>query len=357
MPAPLEQIDMEAVRQRFDIYWRRETPEVPLVAITCPRDEQTSRDFDVPPTVDERWTNIEYQCRRALWQARNTYYLGAAFPMAMPNIGPDSFTAYLGGRLEFVDDGTTWIRPFVDDLDEFEPTLDPENHWWRHMGKLIDAMCKAAPGNFMVGVPDLHGGGDSLSAARHPDKLALDLYDKPESVRRVMRRLTDIYKDVLSDYNARIGRVQKGSTTWLRAYSRGTFTALQNDFSGLVSPDMFAEFFLDEIRELAAELDNSIYHLDGPSALGNLPLLLQVEELDGIQWVPGAGAPPMSEWAHVCRQILEGGKCCFIGCGAEHLDGLLSALPHEGLYIGTGCSTEKDGRALERHVAQKFGRA
>ena len=342
----MDQDRFARVRQRFDAFWRREGPGEPLVAITCPRDGAPPRDFTVPDTVEGRWTDIEYQCRRALWMVRSTVYLGDAFPMFMPNIGPDSFTAYLGGELEFLDDATSWVRPFVDDLAGYTPVFDRSNRWWRFMCDLIDAVCEVSQERFLIGIPDLHGGGDALAAMRHPDRLALDLYDRPDEVHRIMRDLTGIYRDVYDDYYTRLARVQDGSTTWITAYSRGRYTALQNDFSGLISPPMFVEFFLPEIVELADYLDNSLYHLDGPGALGNLPHLLAIDELDGIQWVPGSGSKPMSEWLDVCRAVLDAGKCLQVTAEPREVEFLLAQLPHTGLFITTRCATEARGRRL-----------
>ena len=350
MTALLDEIGFEDVKASFDAFWRREAPDGPLVAVLCPREDAVPWDFPVPDTLEGRWTDAAYQVNRARWQTQNTVYLGAALPIYVPNIGPDSFTAYLGGELAFLDDDTSWVRPFVDDLADFTPVFERDNPWWRRMCDLIEASSEAAEGHFLVGIPDLHGGGDALAAARHPDRLALDLYDRPDEVRRLMPALTDIYKQVFEEYVRRTSRAQVGTTTWLPAYSRGRFTALQNDFSGLISPSMFAEFFLPELRELAGYLDNSLYHLDGPSALGNLPLLLEVAELDGIQWVPGAGARPMSAWVDVCRQVLEAGKCLQIGVASTEVEHMLARLPHEGLFITTYCGSEAEGRGLLRRI-------
>ncbi len=353
MRAPLERIDLEGIKQQFDAYWRREAPGGPLVAVSCSRTDAEPPDFPVPETVEGRWTQTEYLCNRARWQAENNVYLGVAFPMFLPNIGPDSFSAYLGAELQFLDDATSWVRPCVDKLADYTPVFDRANKWWRHMCELLDALCEVAPGNFLIGMPDLHGGGDALAALRHPDKLALDLYDVPEEVERIMVVLTGIYKQVVDEYSARISRVQQGSTTWLQAYSRGKYTALQNDFSGLISPAMFVRFFRPEVEELAAYLDNSLYHLDGPAALGNLPHLLEVDELDGIQWEPGVADRPMSRWVEVCRQVLEAGKCLQIGAAFDEVPYLLSRLPHQGLFITTWAATESDGRELLRQIGRK----
>lgn len=354
MPTVLDEIAFGAIKERYDAFWRREVPGRPLVSIACPRADPEPRSFPVPDTPQGRWTDIRYQCDRARYQARNTVWLGDAFPMFLPNIGPDSFSAYLGAELDFLDDATSWVRPFVEDLAEYDPVLDPANRWWRYMCDLLDALCESCGGDYVIGIPDLHGGGDSLAAVRHPDRLALDLFDRPGEVTRLMATLARIYRQVFDDYIARLGRVQDGSSTWLTAYSRGTYTALQNDFSGLVSPDMFVEFFLPEIVELAGYLDNSIYHLDGPSALGNLPHLLGVDALDGIQWVPGAGAKPMTEWIGVCREVLEAGKCLHVSAPADEVPLLLEQLPHEGLAVCTWCGDAARGRGLLEDVERRF---
>ncbi len=220
------------------------------------------------------------------------------------------------------------------------------------MSNLIDAVCEVSRDNFLIGIPDLHGGGDSLVAAIGASELAMALYDKPDEVNRLMRKLTDIYYEVFDAYYEKISRVQEGSITWIPAYSRGKYTALQNDFSGLVSPEMFNVFFLNyDVVELSQYMDNSIYHLDGSIALGNLDYLLEVEILDGIQWVPGAGAKPMSEWIDVCARILNSGKCLQIHCGFNEVEFLLSKLKHEGLFICTSCSTKDAAYHLLKSIS------
>jgi hypothetical protein len=350
MRSYLDEVDFPAIQKRFDAFWQRQVLDRPVICIAAPRSKQKRPNFPTPDTPQERWLDIEYQLKSHELAMENTVYLGDAFPSYYPNIGPDSFTAFLGAELRFVDDSTSWAVPFVEDLREWEPALDPQNRWWRLIMDMMDAACEAARGRYVVGLPDLHGGGDALSAARHPDRLALDLYDKPREVKRLMRRMTEVYIEVCDAYFGKTSRVQEGSTTWLHAYSRGRYTALQNDFSGLSSPAMFREFFREDIARLADYLDNSIYHLDGPTALGNLDDLLSIEALDGIQWVQGAGAPPMSQWVDVCRRVLEAGKCLHIFCTPGEVEFLLSRLPHGGLCICTGCASEEEGRALLRKV-------
>jgi len=347
----LDEIDCPTVQERLDVFWHGAVIDRPLIAITCPAPPPHPHPPTAPDELLAAWTDPEYMLRSAEHEMESTVYLGEALPILVPNLGPDCFAAFLGAELTFLDSHTTWAKPFVEDLASWKPRLDPHNPWWQAMQRLLEAACEAAEGRFLVGMPDLHTGGDALAACRHPDRLALDLYDHPTELKRLMRELLPVAISVCDDYFSKAQRVQEGSTTWLRAYSRGRYTVLQNDFSGLCGPRMFEEFFLEDIRQMARYLDNSIYHLDGPSALANLPLLLELEELDAIQWVPGAGSKPMAQWTDVLKRIQQAGKGLTIDCAPNEVLPILRELRPEGVLIFTQCASEEEGRALLRQVS------
>ncbi|MFQ6094570.1 MAG: hypothetical protein ACE5NN_00360 [Candidatus Bathyarchaeia archaeon] len=352
MRSYLEEIDFETIKQRFDAFWDREVLDRPLIYITAPRKRQKRIDFPVPESVEERWTNVEYVLKKMELYFENTLFLGDAIPWYLPNLGPDCFTAFLGADLTFRSEETSWAQPFLDDLSRYKPFLDRSKKWWRLMDRLLDAVCGVAEGNFLVGIPDIHYGGDSLVATVGARRLIRHMFCKPDEVKMLIRRLTDICCTVFNHYYEKISRVQQGSITWIPAYSRGRYFALQDDFSGLVSPKMFEEFFVEEVERLSKYLDNSIYHLDGPMALGNLDRLLEVDSLDGVQWVPGAGAKPMSEWVDVCAKVLNADKCLQIGCRPDEVDFLLSKLRHGGLFLSTHCTSEREAHNVLKIVEQ-----
>ncbi len=353
MRSYLEEVDSEAIEERFDAFWDREILDRPLICITAPRKNQRKLEFPVPKCLEDRWTNVEYVLKKMELYLENTGFLGDAIPWYWPNLGPNHFTACIGGDLVFRDESTSWVEPFIEDLSEFDPELDEKSKWWRIMDDLLDAMCELAEGNFLVGIPDLHYGGDSLSAALGPQDLVRCFFQEPDRVKRLIKTLTDLCIEMFDSYYGKISRVQEGSITWIPAYSRGRYFALQDDFSGFLSPDMFREFIVEqEVERISRYLDNSIFHLDGPLALGNLDILLDVDSLDGIQWVPGAGAEPMSRWVEVCSTILDAGKCLQISCEPHEVGFLLSRLKHEGLLLATHCNSEREARSLLKMVEQ-----
>lgn len=353
MRSYLEEIEFDDIKQRFEAFWKREPLDKPITYITAPRSEQVKIDFPKTKSIEERWTNVEYVLKKIESYLENTIFLGDAIPWYMPNLGPNSFTAFLGANLKFLSEETSWAEPFINDLTTYKPEFREDNKWWRIMSELLNAICDVAEGKFLVGIPDIHYGGDSLAAAVGTQNLVRALYTNPDTVKKLIKRLTEICLKVFEKYYQRISHVQKGSITWIPAYSSGRYFALQDDFSGLVSPRMFEEFFLEEQIILAGSLDNSIFHLDGPMALGNLNHLLKIEPLDGIQWVPGAGSKPMSNWLDVCLKVLNSGKCLVIECNPEEVEFLLSKLSYRGLMLCIPCKSEREARSvlriIERH--------
>jgi 5-methyltetrahydrofolate--homocysteine methyltransferase len=125
---------------------------------------------------------------------------------------------------------------------------------------------------------------------------------------------------------------------------------LQNDFSCLISSRMFEAYFLPSLEQQTRWVERTIYHLDGPGAIRHLDALLSLPRLDGIQWVPGAGAPEMSRWIRLLRRIQAGGKLLVLNCEAWEVETLLAELEPEGLLLSTACGSEEEARELLARV-------
>jgi 5-methyltetrahydrofolate--homocysteine methyltransferase len=61
---------------------------------------------------------------------------------------------------------------------------------------------------------------------------------------------------------------------------------------------------------MVENVEYSFYHLDGKGQIPHLEMLLSLEKLKGIQWIPGDGAPPPEQWPDLLRRIRDGGKLC-----------------------------------------------
>ena len=97
---------------------------------------------------------------------------------------------------------------------------------------------------------------------------------------------------------------------------------LQSDFAYMISPEMFERFVLPDLTACCEYLDHGFYHLDGKGQIPHLDLLLSIERLWGIQWIPGDGQPPPDQWLSLLKRIRDGGKLCQVFVspeGARHI--------------------------------------
>ncbi len=78
----------------------------------------------------------------------------------------------------------------------------------------------------------------------------------------------------------------------------------------MISPQMFERFVLPDIAICCETLDHAFYHLDGKGQIAHLDMLLSLEDLHGIQWIPGEGQPPPEEWLPLLKHIRQAGKLC-----------------------------------------------
>jgi 5-methyltetrahydrofolate--homocysteine methyltransferase len=83
--------------------------------------------------------------------------------------------------------------------------------------------------------------------------------------------------------------------------------------------------------------------------LPHLPSLLSLPRLNGVQWIPGAGAPEAPRWPELFQQILAAGKKAQV---IGKLDETFTMLQQTGLGAGVHCRTDSRDISEERDVRQ-----
>jgi len=180
----------------------------------------------------------------------------------------------------------------------------------------------------------------------------MDLMENPEGVRQTMRALFKAWRKVWDDYYGIVKDIQPGTASWIGIWAPGKAYPVQNDFSCLVSPSMYREFFLDELIAEIEYLDYSIYHLDGPEALQHLDILLEIPELNAIQWVAGARSDRegIGKWLPLYKKIQDKKKAIVVYPKVEEIDLVMENLKPEGLLISMGCSSEEEAEAVMKKL-------
>ncbi len=265
------------------------------------------------------------------WQAHleRVVYIGDAFPQVWPNFGPGVMAAFTGAKLDR-GESTVWFHPEGEpELADIKVEYDENNRWLKRVKDIV----ALANGRFApwvsIGHTDLGGAMDVLSSFRPGDKLLMDLYDDPERVHQLEEQLSEVWWRLYEEFHG-VTAWRNASSCWTPLLSEKKFYMLQSDFSYMIGPDMFVEFVLPRLARWCALLDHAFYHLDGVGQLPHLDHLLALENLKGIQWVPGAGQPPEQKWPEVYGKIVAAGKLAqisFTGVKglrefADNMDGL-----------------------------------
>ena len=295
---------------RNEAFWKGQLEEYPLMWVTVPN-AKASRFLPEPEDEQKMWTDIDYVLAAAENQLSCTYYAGDSLPVFNPWIGPDQFASWLGAETEFKPkENTAWVKPFVNDWNKYPQfTIKPDNKYWKLYLDTVKASVEAGKNKWVTAYPDLHTGIDGLSAIRGRETLLMEMLTIPHVIHKAMQQMTSLWKyvvDIVSDIILPAGQ---GTSNWSAGWSEKRYLCIgQNDFTCMISPKMFVDFCLQDNHESCAYVDYSLYHLDGPDAIRHLPKLLELENLNSIQWVQGSGHPAPSQWLDMLRQIQKAGK-------------------------------------------------
>jgi len=345
--------DYEICRKRMEAWWHNQVVDRALCWITVRKRKTRPQPPSHHKSLRERWMDAEYVAECAVVNCLNTLYLGDAIPTAWPNLGPEVFSALFGCELEY-GETTSWSRPILHSwADADRIRFNPDSIYYRKLHELTDALVAAGRGRFITGLTDFHPGGDHLAALRDPQRLALDLIEHPPEVKRFLERMEAEYFRIYDIFYHKLRAAGLPITTWLPAITDGKYYVPSNDFSCMISREMFNEFFLPGIINECRFLDRSIYHLDGPGALRHLDSLLEIKELNAVQWVCGAGNTGYAKWVSVYQRIQQASKGNVVYVTPDELPLVFDTLRPEGTWLNvSGVKSADEARAILRRVAK-----
>lgn len=351
---PIERIpDWEQRIARQDAFWQREILDRPVAIIPCgnPRPAVPWPRERAYANQRERWFDVERVVAQARAGALNAILLGDALPTACPNLGPEIFSAFFGLELDYTE-STSWAVPnLLDWADADTLQFSEDNAYWQALLALTDALIDGGQGLYYTGLTDFHPGGDALVAFRDPLMMNFDMIEAPEDVRALLARTYEVYFDLFDRCYARLSATGQACTAWPGIVSSKKWYVPSNDFSCMISKAMFDDLFLPGIREECRRVEASIYHLDGPDALRHLDSLLEIPELNAIQWVFGAGNGRASDWIPVYQRCQAAGKGIQLWAEADELDTLMEALHPEGVWLGVSAPDREHGEALLKKIS------
>ena len=305
--------------------------------------------------LSQKWFAPQWRAEYLDWYVAHSSLKADILPVANTQLGPGSLAAILGGVFEGGED-TIWIHPNPDFTDEI--VFNPEHPNWILHKELLKA-CKAkANGHYFVGMPDLMEGLDVLAALKGTDRVLLDTVMQPEILEQQMQQINDIYFKVFDELYDIIREGDEMAFCYFSSWAPGKMSKLQSDISTMISQDDYRRFVQPFIREQCQKIDYTLYHLDGVGAMHHLPALLEIEELNAIQWTPGVGEPQggSPKWYDLYKKILAGGKSV-MACWVT-LDELIPLFDHigaDGVHLEMDFHNEKEVEQAMRIVEEYTG--
>ena len=211
----------------------------------------------------------------------------------LPAVWPDFANSlgipgvFVGGRLNYRPEAT-WVMEMPDVYERDLPPFSAEHPVFRALDESLKLMAKELGGQALVTAPYLMDSLTTLALFRGAENLCVDLYERPEDVKRVTRHLDQVALDFhAACYRTLTAAGQPDSLTWADVYAPGSCEMLQVDFSVNISPAMFDEFALPSLRQWAEHFQYNCYHHDGEEQWRFIDRFCGTPNIKSIQWQPG----------------------------------------------------------------------
>jgi len=349
----------DKTQSRHAAFWNGTLTGACLHSVTAPVESPTTWNtpYDFPDDADDRkkwWTDSEIQIKRHRHGFENTYFGGDAFPVMSHNLGPAGLAGFFEGAIPRFGPSIWYAISLMSYADL---KFDPTSLMYQKSISMAEEYVRDSQGDYIVAFPDTTGIADTLSALRGPEQFMTDLLDRPDEVQNALRYVQDIWKGITAKiYDiVRDNNYGGSSIGWLQTWASGFHGQLQCDMSVMVSPKMFDEFCMYEMREQTRALEYSLYHFDGEAQLMHLDQMLSVEELDCIQWTNVVGQGAAIDYIPVLQKIQAAGKRLLVSAPAEHVKQILDNLDASKLYLGVWANTPAEADEICKKI-EKYSR-
>jgi hypothetical protein len=364
--------DWERAKNRLEAFWNGEIIDRCCVAVFAPRRTSKMPPFpelqwgpwlggleafadDDQESITKWWTDPEQNYRRMITWFENTYFGGEAIPATYVNWGAMSMAAFYGSPAVFNKE-SVWYPPVIDSWETWEWNFDRNSStYWQQILAITRCLLERSNGRYFVGSPEFGSAGDLLSLMRGMDKLSMDLIDHPAQVKKAIAILTDTWVELHEQIYQMTHEANDngGVLAWMSLWAPGRHAQIACDFSSVISPAQFREFFVPEFEKEGTWCEFGTYHLDGPQAMKmQLPTLLAIQQLRNIEFTPGSGSPPTlsAHYIPLYKRIQESGKLLYLLAQPREVEPLLSELSPKGLFLCTQAESEDEANDLLKKV-------
>ena len=184
------------------------------------------------------------------------------------------------------------------------PAFDRDDPWAQKAVEFLQALVGQSGGRFPLATTLMRGISDLLAAVYGSPDFLFALMDRPREMKRVVRKLTDLWiafarsqLEVIPDFYGGTG------SFYYEAWLPGKGVWLQEDASALMSPELFGEYIAPAVHEIAGSFDCSVIHLH-PSTYIPVEHLVEAP-LSAVELHIDFGGPRAEELYPYYRRILD----------------------------------------------------
>ena len=355
--------DYRQARQRIEAFCEGEVLDRVCLSVTAPRrgtHPPAAHSGDVPhrpafqmvevpefPSNEVRHTDLEFilQFHHA-WLA-NTFWGGEALPVARNDLG---FVSTGLPDVTFLPE-SPWGHPWLQRCSVDDYQFDPGNRWWRQTYDIHMALLEDSQGKYFPGEPALIPPTDLLAGIRGPGDLCLDMIDDPDGVHEVLDHLTQVhrwrmervYEAIAAEKSIPVGSPEGRDFTPSADFSRN-----DSPEGRLLLPPWCHKFRIQ--CDFAQYFERVEYHLDGRQNLAHLPAVLEIDEVNYVQWVPRPGDPQGLYWQDVWQAVRATGRGMQTSVPFDQVEQVLREWGPKGLWLTTTAPTEEAATDLLKHA-------
>jgi hypothetical protein len=343
-------LEIDSKLKLLENWWNFGPQDNPLLFIQVLKD-----DHEVLPDTDDLkkyWTDVDFIMKRVIKTIDNTNYYGVAMPYHYVDFSATAMPCSLGGEIEYVNKETVWSHPVFDKIEDvLTVNLSEENIAYYTLREATRRSAAIAMGHHFISGWALGGILDTIAGLYGTENLLMDMALNPGEVKKVIDHILSIW---LNEFDSNMNMTEtlgiNGHCGWTGIWAPGRTFPIQEDFAYMISPDMFREFCLPSIVKMIEAMDYPFFHLDGVGMLGHLDVLLEIDKLKVVQWVPGAGKERLDQWYDVIRKILAAGKSCQVYAVPEEIEDLVANVGSRGLLvIVKNADNEQTQRLVDRY--------
>lgn len=285
-------------------------------------------------SLKERWFDAEYQVEKYKKSLLSSSFLGETFPVFFPNLGPNYYGATMGGELIF-GEVTSWLKSCITGEQDLEHIyFRPNGEYHQKILELMNLALSECKHKFMVGYTDMHSGLDCADAFRGTENLCCDMYDDPDFVHALVERCSASFEEQMLEYHKLLIDHGQVSVSWMNIPSYDGMHIPSCDLGAMISREFFQEYELPYVKKETQLFPHNIFHLDGKGVAKHLDDILQIDAIQGIQWVQGMGDDqPIMQWCPLIRRIQNAGKGVVVDLQVNELENFINHMDPKGIYL------------------------